>query len=253
MGTMASVMTKSALTIFRPPVSTQKPNLRERIGLVQLGSRTQLLAGAGDGTLMIRPTELSPVQNQDASARRNGCWAGKKSWCPVWGEHNVDGEARYIQRNSAKLWVVLRSLHSCGPAASLTSLGLCLASPGALCAVSRPVLFPIHLEVIPSLPHHTHTLPPVQCAAGPFREIVGGGRERRRRAWRATTPQKKRDKRPSHHGSESPLPYYWSTCPKDFRLKSVFVWPSAKVFLRYTPTPHPPVQHHTNHNILWFL
>lgn len=79
MGTMASIMIKSALTIFCPPSSTQKPDLRGRIELVQLGSCTQLLAGANDGTLMIRPMKLSPGQNQDASARRNGYWAGKKS------------------------------------------------------------------------------------------------------------------------------------------------------------------------------
>lgn len=165
MGTMASDMTKSFLTIFCSPISTQKPDLRERIGLVQLGSRTQLLAGAGN--VRIRPTDLSPVQNQGAHARRNWCWQARRADAQS-EEHNIKEETSYTQRSSAQLWAGLPSVCSHGLAASLTSLGLCLASPRTLCAVSRQILFLIHLDVLPSFPRPTHTLPPAQCMARPF-------------------------------------------------------------------------------------
>lgn len=139
-------------------------------------------------------------------------------------EHNINGETSYTQRSSAQLWVVLASVRSRGPAASLTSLGLCLASPSTLCAVSRPVLFLSHLDVLPSFPHRTHTLPPAQCVWHGHSGNSGRRKEKeeRRRAWIATTPQRKRDERPSHRGRESPLPYYWPTVPKRFQVQISF-------------------------------
>lgn len=128
------------------------------------------------------------------------------------------------------------------PAASLTSLGLCLASPSTLCAVSRPVLFLSHLDVLPSFPHRTHTLPPAQCVWHGHSGNSGRRKEKeeRRRAWIATTPQRKRDERPSHRGRESPLPYYWPTVPKRFQVQISFCLVFSQSISEISTHPPPP-------------
>lgn len=60
--------TELALTIVYPCISTGGPNMRERF--VQLGSHTQLLAGAGHGTLI--------QSHWDVSSTKSGCHYQKR-------------------------------------------------------------------------------------------------------------------------------------------------------------------------------
>lgn len=111
-----------------------------------------------------------------------------------------------------------------------------LASPSRLCAVARPVRFLIHLCVLPSFAHHTHTHPLARYLAQASRQCLVGGRKKKKRErkgpdwassgsekgkiiqpgeWLVTASQRKWDKQPSHFGMESPsqseVPSYYST------------------------------------------
>lgn len=86
-------------------------------------------------------------------------------------QYNVSGETSYSQRSSAAFRVVLPFIVLTQQSGlSQTPSGIYLACPSTLCAVPGPVLFLIHLGILPSSPHHTPTFPLAHCAAWALRK-----------------------------------------------------------------------------------